>query len=344
MDIEIERIDFSSFKKIEINGIPESIIKSVSYLKLDGSFDDILFKDIDNLKIANSKIYILDARLRRLVVFDATGAGLGKVGSQGQGPGEYLRIHDFCVNDAGDICFLDGTGGNDRLFIFDKDLKFVSVRRVPFDVAFVQHLANDKFLFALSSWNKGDNASSKIAVTDDKFKTEKTYMQYDEYVDENMIMAAHTFTCFENKVLYNISLDNFVFEFSDEGEPLKAYYFDFGSKNVPNEDKKNIERNWEKFERYCYIRKIVLINDKYIAGILRDEGKFKAFIVDRNENCLYISNRNENGFYDMQWYSNNQLVSSIYPGYEDIQTADLPQDVKDHLASENFVLCLYELK
>jgi hypothetical protein len=44
-------------------------------------------------------------------------------------------------------------------------------------------------------------------------------------------------------------------------------------------------------------------------------------------------------------YYNNQLVSYIYPGeYEDIQSACLPQDIKDYVEDGNFVICLHELK
>ena len=131
LDVETEVIDFSTIKRIETNSFPESIIKNVSYVKLDGSFEDSQFKQIFVLKIANNRIFILDVLLRKLVVFDSTGKGLGTVGNRGQGPREYQRIHDFCVSDAGDIYLMDGTKGNCRLFVFDKDLKFVSEDRLP---------------------------------------------------------------------------------------------------------------------------------------------------------------------------------------------------------------------
>ncbi|MDR2681268.1 MAG: 6-bladed beta-propeller [Tannerella sp.] len=345
LNIETETIDFSSFKRIETGNIPESIIKNVSYVKLDGSFDDVLFKNINILKIANNRIFILDVRLRKLVVFDSTGAGLGKVGNQGQGPEDYLRIHDFCVSDDGNIYFLDGSGGNHRLFAFDRDFKFVSVKKLPFNMDHIHPLVNDRFIFALSSWNKGNNASNKIVITDDQFKTEEAYLQFDEYVDENMVIGISTFTCFEDRILYHKTIDNFVYEFSNEGKPLKAYFFDFGSRDVPKNERKNIEENWENFKRYSCLSNIVLINDKYMAGILFDERTGKSFIVDRIENCLYILNQREKRTDAILWCYENTLVSYIYPGmYEDIQSVDLPQDVKDHIENGDFVLCLYELK
>ena len=345
LEVETEIINFSSLKRIETNSIPENIIKNVSYVNLDGSFDDILFREINILKIVNNRIFILDAMLRKLVVFDSTGAGIGKVGNRGQGPREYLRIHDFCVNEAGNTYLMDGTTGKRKLFTFDKNLKLTDEQQLPFSVNYIHHLANDKFLFALNSWNKDNNASSQIVITDNKLKTEKAYLQFDEYVDENMVIGISTFANFENKILYNKTIDNFVYEFSNRGEPLKAYFFDFGNRDVPKNVRKNIEENWEDFKKYTCIRNIVLINDKYIAGVLFDEQINKPFIVDRIESCLYILNRQERGFRDILWYYDNKLVSCIYPGKdENIQSSDLPQKVKDHIENEDFVLCLYELK
>ena len=344
-EVETEIIDFSSFKRIETNSIPESILKNESYVKLDGSFDDIQFQSMDILKIADNRIFVLDVMLRKLVAFDFNGKGLGKVGSRGQGPEEYLRIHDFCVNNTGNIYLMDGTSGNRKLFAFNKDFKLVSVQPLPFSVNYVHQLDNEKFLFALNSWNDDENASTQILLTNDKLETEKSYLQFDEYVDDNFVIGSGTFTGFGDRILYHRTIDNFVYEFSDEGKPLKTYFFDFGSRDVPNNARKNIEEHWDEFERYSCISNIVLINNKYIAGVLFDERKSKPFIVDRLENCLYIINRQEKGFRDMLWCYENNLISCLYPGmYADIQSSDLPQDVQDHLANEDFVLCLYELK
>jgi hypothetical protein len=343
LDVENEIIKLSSFKRIETSSMPESIIKNVRYVKLDGSSEDIQFKDIHILKMTNNRIFILDAILRKLVVFDSTGAGLGKVGSRGQGPGEYTRIHDFCVSDAGDVYLKDGTRGRRKLFGFDKDFKLISEQSLPFGANYVQRLTNNKFLFALSSWNKENNASSQIVITDNRLKTEKSYLQFDDNVDENFVIGVGTFTSFGDRILYHRTIDNYVYEFSKEGEPLKSYFFDFGNKDVPNHVRKNIEDNWEEIKRYSCISNIVLINDKYIAGILFEEQLYKPFVADRIENCLYILSGHEEGIRGILWCYDNNLVYSIAPGYED-QSDDLPQDVKSHLANENFILCLNELK
>jgi hypothetical protein len=343
IEMETEIIDFSSFEIIK-GSIPEAIIKEKKYILLNSS-DSILFGRIDKIKIIKDIIYILDTKLRELIVFNLSGVGIGKIGGVGQGPKEYIRITDFDINDSGDIYFIDGT--SDKLFVFDKNLQFVSAKKMPFEADIIQCLPGDKLLFGLSSWNKGDNASMRIAITNLELETEMSCMQYDEYIDNAYGISDYTFINTGDCILYNKPIDNYVYEFSLEGQLRKAYFFDFGKKNVPNEYKKDIEGNLEKFEHYCCIKNFAVVNDKYMLGTLWDGAKTKTFVVDKNNKTAYLSkkeiadadNSNISGFYD------NQIISYIYPGkYDDIQATDFPADVKKHVEDENFVVCLYTLK
>jgi hypothetical protein len=346
IDTEVEVIDFFSFSKTVVDEIPESVIKNKKYIKLDGANEDYFFKGIGKISIVDDRIYILDRRLKKLIIFDTTGTGIGCVGKRGQGPGEYLQITDFSINERGDVYFIDGTLDNDRLFVFDKYRQFVSVKSLSFEADIVHCLPGDKLLFGLSSWNKGKYASRKIVVTNSELDMEQVYGEYDEYIDDSYWISDYTFVNIENNIFYNKPIDNFVYQFSETGSLVKAYFFDFGKKNVPNEDKKDIDGNREKYKNYCCLKNFTIINDKYIFGTLRDELKTKTFVIDRNNRKLYISeeiptadNSNISGFYD------NQIISYIYPGkYDDIQATDFPADVKKHVEDENFVVCLYTLK
>jgi hypothetical protein len=344
LNIETETIDFWSFKKME-GRIPENSIKNKKYILLDNSSDDILFKGIEKILIRNNRVYILDMRLNKLIVFDMEGRAIGRVGQRGQGPEEYLQISDFDVNDNGDIYFIDGTANADRLFEFNKNLKFISKKNMPFEADIIRCLSNGKLLFGLSTWNKGDNANMRFAITDTEMKTEQSFMEYDKYFDESWFYE-YTFVETEYGILYNKPIDNYVYQFSGTGSLNKAYYFDFGSKNVPDDDKKDIDGNRVKYENYCYLKHFTVINDNYILGTLQDGLKKKPFIIVRKDRELYIGEEVASGdlscitgFYD------NKFISYIYPGkYENIQNMDLPDSVKQYVEDENFVLCINELE
>jgi len=342
LDIEIEIIDFWSFAAIE-STLPEFIVKDKRYILLDASLDDILFREIDKIKIVNNTIYILDKRLRKLIVFDSIGNGVGKVGSMGQGPEEYLQISDFDVNEVGDIYFIDATGTPDKLFVFDKNLQFVSVQKLPFEADIIHCLPNNKLLFGLSSWNKGDNANKKVVITNTELETEESYLEYDEYKDDNYWISDYLFMRVDDKILYNKPIDNYVYQFSNMGTLEKVYYFDFGKKNVPDNDKKDIEGNSEKYKYYCCLKKFTIINNNYILGTLHDALKTKTFIIDRKDKKLYMSKEFALGDMIFSGFFNNQIISVIYPGNDNIPMDDLPVNVRTHLEEENFVICLHKL-
>jgi hypothetical protein len=350
IDVEIEIINFFDFKIIEFDdfdNIPNSLIKGKKYITLDASAEDFLFKIIDKVKICNDRIFILDTWVKKLMVFDTTGKGIGKVGGIGQGPGEYLNITDFDVDNFGNIYFIDGTGGGyDRLFVFDKNFKFVSVKKMPFEADIISCLPNNKLLFGLASWNNEENASLKIALTDIELKTERSYLPYGEYFDNTYWISGYMFINCENKILYNKQIDDFVYEFSEKGLPTKSYLFDFGNKKVPDKYKKEIKSNLDNFGQFCCLKNFVAINEKYILGTLFDETKTRNFIIDKNDKSLYLSKEllgNDKSY--LTGYHNNHIISYIYPNkYKDIQTMDLPEDVKKHIEDENFVLCISTLK
>lgn len=343
---KVKIIDFNSFKKIETEDIYQYTTKQKKYIKLDNSCDDFLFKGIDKIKILGERIYILDRKLKKLIVFDIRGKGIGTVGKRGQGPQEYLQISDFAVSNSGNIYFIDGTLGESKLFVFDKDLHFISLKKMPFEADIIHCLTNGKLLFGLSSWNQGKNAQNKIIRTNEDGNVEQSYLQYDKYVDNAYWISFYMFVETEDAILYNKQIDNHVYQFSLSGNLLKSYYFDFGRQNVPDEDKMNIERDLDKFKQYCCLKDFTIITDKYIAGTIWDKTQSKNFIIDIDKQTMYLSKEiASSDISNMANYYDNQIISFIYPGkYDDSQLGDLPQDIKKHVEEDNFVLCLNKLK
>jgi hypothetical protein len=221
----------------------------------------------------------------------------------------------------------------------------VSVKKMPFEANIVQCLPNDKLLFGLAAWNPGEHASRRIAVTNLDLETEQVYGEYDEYIDNMYWISLYQFINTGDRILYNQPINNYVYEFSPSGELLKAYLFDFGKKNVPDEYKKDIEGNLDKFEQYCCIKHFAVVNDKYLLGTLWDKTKTKTFIADRHSRQIFIKEIANSDMSNISSYCGDQIISYIYPGkYDDIQATDLPVDVKKYVEDENFVLCLSTLK
>lgn len=114
--------------------------------------------------------------------------------------------------------------------------------------------------------------------------------------------------------------------------------------SVPNEDKKDIECNMNKFDNYCLLRDFVVVTDYVIAGALWEKRNHIAFIYDKNNNICYHSDRLLDT--DTSWatgYSDVNWITYIDSNADLSKYNSLPDSVMNHLNKEGFVLCLQAL-
>ncbi len=75
----------------------DEFVKDVETIKLETTENGLIGQFTKGI-INNSNIYILDYKLKKIVNFDIDGNFLGNIGTQGNGPGEYIELRDFCVS------------------------------------------------------------------------------------------------------------------------------------------------------------------------------------------------------------------------------------------------------
>lgn len=343
-NIPQEEIVFFSYKITNANP-PDSFIKNKRYVKIDGSRDELLFGKIEKVKIINNKIYIFDWHQRSLTVYNMDGSGIGKVGEQGRGPHEYLQISDFDVDEDGNVYIWDGQG--DQLYTYDKYFKFIRSVKPSFDIDLVKCLPDHKLMFCLTTWNTLEHAGTKILITDEKLNVLEKQMVYDEYIDNNYLISGNAIVQTDKNIIFNQTNHNNVYLFSLAGELEKIFTFNFGSKNVPNEDKKDIEGKLKKYDNYCVLQNFTVISDKYLLGTIWLNRKTKLFLANRETKEVYLGETIEDyDFRVLAGCSDNTIISFLTPEkyqYPDLRGSNIPEDVISHLENGNFVLCLYEL-
>jgi hypothetical protein len=74
------------------------ISSHIDYIQLETSVESLIGQ-IRQVKIKNGNIFILD-KTQAILMFDISGKFIRKIGSIGQGPGEYITIFDFLVSDS----------------------------------------------------------------------------------------------------------------------------------------------------------------------------------------------------------------------------------------------------
>ncbi len=341
---EKETVDISKMKRFDnVNEIiPDEFIRERKYIKLTSTDDDYLFKEINKVKLVIDQLFILDGRSKNLLVFDMNGVSKAKIGAKGNGPNEYIDIADFDIDSHGNIYTIDGR--QNKLFIYNPDYSLKNIQSLPFEADILSVTKDDKIIFGLSAWNKGENEGASIIITDENLKTLEVLAYYDEYVDNAFWVSHYSFVKTEKHIVYNKPINNDILLFTKKGVLEKVVVFDFGKKNVPLEQRKDIERNLQNFNSYSLLKWITIVDDNFLIGTFWENRETKSFFIDRRKNEIFVSNSTmDRDIGNVAGLDEKTLIKFINPGSERADENALPQDILEHLNNGDFVLCIYEL-
>lgn len=107
-------------------------------------------------------IYAYDEQSNAIRRFGADGADLGRVGRDGSGPGEYLRVAGMTVLDDGRLVAHDF--GNRRFNLYAPDGSFRTSWQLPTDVAERRPLYQAGGRVFLYDWVRVDNGTDRVAL------------------------------------------------------------------------------------------------------------------------------------------------------------------------------------
>lgn len=330
------RIDYQNAKVKPFEDLLREKPIQEEYVLLRSKSAETDFSKPKKILVQDGKIFILDsARPTKLVVFSRDGEGLAQVGTRGEGPQEYLSIADFDVADDGKIYFIDGQA--DKLFCFNEDFSFAYTKELPFEADILKAVGGG-FLFGLSSWNTGECEGAKIARTDGDLNVQEKFLEYDEYTDPAFWVSGYTFIRTREGIVYNQTIDNHIHLFDPDGNYKGAVYMDFGSRNVPDEAKKEIESKLQDYEEYDLLKNYVAMTDNYIIGALWKSRKTVPFVYDRRTNTAYLcAEQEEYASPALAGYSDTLSIAYYEPTMD---ISMLPDSVQRFLEQEDFVLCL----
>ncbi|WP_160716391.1 6-bladed beta-propeller [Chitinophaga solisilvae] len=340
LNIPTEQIDLAKYQEVNFSSLPDEYVKQKKYVSLEMKDDENYVSLISKVKVMNDKIFILDKRKKILVQYDGNGKYLGKVGKLKE---EYLNIADFDVDDNGNIYIIDGK--LDRMLVYDTARHLQYVKKTPFETDILKALSGGELLLGLSSWNEGDYRGQQVIRTDKQLEPLEKVLRYNEYVDDNFWITGYRFLQVDSLLFYNKPVDNNVYVFSTAGKIKKAYQFNFGALNVPDADKKDIEKKVDKYNHYRLLSEFTYVTDKYALGQLWDKRKFRFFYADRNRHIVYLQDTAApNELKSLSDFDGKTLSALIYPGdYDEKAFASLPPDTKSQLEKGGFVVCKYEL-
>jgi len=98
----IQTIDLVNFETTDTLAI-----KSIRYVPLETNSKSLI-GNIDKILINKNRTFIMDSRYAKAIfIFDNNGKFLSKIDKKGKGPGEYIQIEDFSIDEENNIYIYD---------------------------------------------------------------------------------------------------------------------------------------------------------------------------------------------------------------------------------------------
>jgi hypothetical protein len=318
IDIQVDASDYNS-------QIPLSSIKNSFAVKLETN-ENSIFGDIRRLRVTDDKIFILDSDVAEsLFVFDRNGHFLHKVGSKGNGPGEYYSINDFYIDTS-----------RDEIIIYDGDYR--RLHYYSMDGVFIRtHSFLDIWMFAccpLDSLNYALDFTN-TARGKNKFHLQLVNQNNEVYFEYKPLKFDHEFAANNNiafysgidKIFYTPVHSDTIFNLSRSGIE-SGYAIDFGKQKLPEDFFDGIDRSKhaEKLlkSNYCYGIKDVSETNRFLC--------FDFSYGNRGFSTFYDKETKQT--YQLQFFPNplasyNNYFVGVYEGYSVKGIDNIPKEAQN---------------
>ena len=324
---------------ISINEDNSNLNESVDFVILDDSCENGLFASISKLIVKNELIYILDEVTSSIYVFNMDGKFVKKIKHIGRGPGEYIRIRDFNVDNNCLYIYDDRTR---KLLCYDlQGDKILHEYSTSFFARAFYILTNGDFLYILPK----DQNHKQIVVTDTTGNLKNEFLDFEK--DDLDIHTRHSLLQETSLgIVYSKPESNSFYLLSKEnGDILKQYNIIFDNKK-DNRDNK---------ERKVLSSTPLLLTNIIVGNFRCDKSVFYYEIVGNSKDSRMSVKEIKKGSINIDGllfpvFSMNDSIVVSYISAEVYQMMDnqnqniLSDSIKEHLDNGGYALCLYHLK
>lgn len=317
------KIDEAIKDKLVLN----SFIKDVSFVQLQNIDLQDYIAEIHSVFNVDNKYFVFDKKKSNIFVFSASGMLLNKIGIRGNGPGEYNKISDFCIDKS-----------NRKVFVIDEnsmavltyDFEGLFIKKEKFDTFFPRNMAYTNNTFVFSTYNSNmsfydlifTDLNGTILKEEIPYPSENEYFGFDYTGGINNKSASP---------LYQESLSSVIYEISNKNSIKEKYNIDFGKTKWP-EEKKYSHAEYSEFKRKVLGTELLtILNNKYI-----ENNKYFVFgytnhyeeigFYNKNTKVLfttkYIRNQSSNNYQILRFFSipvglttENKFISGLYPDF-----------------------------
>ena len=372
--VEQKKVDPYANESTRIINVPEdytvsvcseNLFSSVKLLPLETK-EECLIGRMDRLVICDSLFIINDTR-QRILVFDREGAFLRQIGKRGGGPGEYLEVRDFFINNKNELEVLD----------FKKILRYSLTGEFIGDMRF--DYLSDKNLYCNPSYfiaspiagyyiwggttgvRKVEDESCLMYKTDGAMKIEKGYFPIEHGAGANY----YKFSKYDNHILIDPTFGDYnIYQIDSLDNLTTRYFFDFGNKsckqtiNFPDkmsvDAKESLDEsvvalyNFQETKKWLHLDFVYKEN---VYSLFYSKANDEVSIIDI-KNCQ-LENKSSFGFWGAIGVEGEVLLNAIEASWIKAELDRLGPAMVEKLnfkkwdsihESDNPVLVFYELK
>lgn len=330
-------VTFKSDKEIKAS----SFIDDFKIVQLATNDDNLIF-EISKIQYMNEKIYILDISGNRIFIFNNDGTLYKKLDKRGVGPGEYIQLMDFYIDE--DILHvLDYT--QQAILSYDSNLEFINKTNYKsFGSKFISH--NNSYL--IYNEPSGQDPDYQFTLLSDKEERMKEFLPRNS-INHQIIWAGATvftlngekkyLTPRYNDTIYSITDDNiepeFIINFSERKFPVDENInsYDISDIDFPYLIKRNFYVS-NKYLVFDYIWK----TERYFCIHDRESNTNNTGVVD---NDLITDFR-----FSPRWGNDNYLIEELGSGMllEHFATSPQFSEFTNVSEDDNPFIIIYELK
>jgi hypothetical protein len=288
--------------------LDSSSIGNFKYIILKLS-DESIFGEISKVIYKEGRFFILDTRYAKaLLVFDKLGNFLFKIHKIGKGPGEYIKLKDFDVDDDGNIYLLDVNLR--KINKYDRNgLYLNSTINKFFSMSFVLLNNKNDFMFYRANVREKKNLNFNLVQWNEKNLS--VYFPYRSIYDDDKFGTATDYPLIksEKTILYTHGFSDTIYEIKSN-EIYAKYYFNFGKTKLPYNYLSKIRE--EKRLEY------LVTNKKYAWGLencYETNNYFSStFLLDGGLCYFYYSKRTHKYKYmKVSNFKNQKVLGSLMP-------------------------------
>lgn len=220
--IDLEN-SFDNFKQLNLSEIADSI----EYVKLEAT-PQCLLKSAWYVKLTSNYIFVSD--FEGVYKFDRKGKFICKIGRQGKGPGEYIKVRYFTIDETQELVFvLDNY--TELIGIYDFNGKYIKSYRCDFN--FIKMAIYEHSTIAYACRCNGAEVNEHNLMLVD-YNTGEVKNKYKDYYN---IQGPHEFsfstlTKYNNQMYFNDALCDTMFVMDEKMNLIPYCIFHFGKYKI----------------------------------------------------------------------------------------------------------------